>query len=385
MIGEAELLVHGVDEVHHAHDLVGELLRRHKQVRVVLVEAAHAEEAVQRAPHLVTVHEADLAGANGQLAIAMRTALVHEHAARAVHGLNAVLLVIDDGGVHVVLVVVPVARGLPQMLAHNLRRGNFNVAGLAVDLAPVVQELVLEDHAVGQEERETGGLIAHHEEVHLAADLAVVAALGLLEHLEMLHELVLRGERGAVHTGEHLVRAIGLPVSTRYARKLEGLEPLGVGKVRSHAHVDVVTLLVEGDAGVFGQVADVLDLVLLAPLLHEGDGFFARQLEHGELQILLHDATHLVLDGGQIVLGKGLVAQIDIVVETALSSGTVGEVGFGVQALDGLRHDMRGAVAHDVRDLVCRALIHVAVVIENLHRKPLPLRYVATISGGLLA
>ena len=44
MIGEAELLVHGVDEVHHAHDLVGELLRRHKQVRVVLVEAAHAEE-----------------------------------------------------------------------------------------------------------------------------------------------------------------------------------------------------------------------------------------------------------------------------------------------------------------------------------------------------
>ena len=44
---KAKLLVHGVDEVDHAHDLVGQLVGTHKQVGVVLVKAAHAEQAVQ--------------------------------------------------------------------------------------------------------------------------------------------------------------------------------------------------------------------------------------------------------------------------------------------------------------------------------------------------
>lgn len=46
---KAKLLVHGVDEVDHAHDLVGQLVGAYKQVGVVLVKAAHAEQAVQGA------------------------------------------------------------------------------------------------------------------------------------------------------------------------------------------------------------------------------------------------------------------------------------------------------------------------------------------------
>lgn len=56
MILKAKLLVHGVDEVDNAHDLVGQLVGTHKQVGVVLVKAAHAEQAVQGAAQLVTVH-----------------------------------------------------------------------------------------------------------------------------------------------------------------------------------------------------------------------------------------------------------------------------------------------------------------------------------------
>lgn len=139
VILKAKLLVHGVDQVDNAHDLVGQLVGAHKQVSVVLVKAAHAEQAVQGAAQLVAVHQANLAGADGQLAVGMRLGGVHQHAARAVHGLNAVLFVVNDGGVHVVLVVVPVARGLPQLLVHDERRGDLHVAGLVVNLAPVVQ------------------------------------------------------------------------------------------------------------------------------------------------------------------------------------------------------------------------------------------------------
>lgn len=74
---KAKLLVHGVDEVDHAHDLVGQLVGTHKQVGVVLVKAAHAEQAVQGAAQLVAVHQANLAGADGQLAIGMRLGGVH--------------------------------------------------------------------------------------------------------------------------------------------------------------------------------------------------------------------------------------------------------------------------------------------------------------------
>ena len=188
MVGEPELLVHRVDELNDAHDFLGQLVGAHEQVRIVLVEAAHAEQAMQRALHLVAVHQADLARTNGQVAIAMRLGRVHEHAARAVHRLHAVLFFVDDRRVHVVLVVVPVARRLPQLLVHDHRRGDFHVAGLFVDLAPVVEQRVLQNHAVGQEEREARRLVAHHEDVHLAANAAMVALLGLLEVVQVLLE-----------------------------------------------------------------------------------------------------------------------------------------------------------------------------------------------------
>ena len=298
----------------------------------------------------------------------MRLGGVHQHAARAVHGLNAVLFVVDDGGVHVVLVVVPVARGLPQLLVHDERRGDLHVAGLVVDLAPVVQQRVLKDHAVGQEEREAGGLVAHHKEVHLAADLAVVALLGLLQHVHVLVELFLGGKGNAVDAGEHLVVLVALPVGARDAGELKGLQGLGVADMGAYAHVDVVALLVEGDAGVVVQVTDVLDLVLLAALFHKGDGLGAGLLVHGELEVLLDDLFHLSLDRGEVVLADlDALGQVDIVVEAVVGRGAVGKVGLGIEALDGLRHDVRGGVTDDVRDLVLRELGHRTVIVECLH------------------
>ena len=264
----------------------------------------------------------------------MRLGGVHQHAARAVHGLNAVLFVVDDGGVHVVLVVVPVARGLPQLLVHDERRGDLHVAGLVVDLAPVVQQRVLKDHAVGQEEREAGGLVAHHKEVHLAADLTVVALLGLLQHVHVLVKLFLGGKGDTVDAGEHLVVLVALPVGARDAGELKGLQRLGVADVGADAHVDVVALLVEGDAGVVVQVADVLDLVLLAALLHKGDGLGAGLLVHGKLEVLLDDLLHLSLDRGEVVLADlDALGQVDVVVEAVVGRGTVAKSAWGYRRL----------------------------------------------------
>ena len=90
MVLEAKLLVHRVDEVDHAHDLVSQLVGTHKQVGVVLVKAAHAEQAVQGAAKLVAVDQANLAGADGQLAVGVRLGGVHQHTAGASLGRNVV-------------------------------------------------------------------------------------------------------------------------------------------------------------------------------------------------------------------------------------------------------------------------------------------------------
>jgi hypothetical protein len=266
VIGEAEVVVDRHDEVRDVHDLLGDLLARDVEVGVVLREAPHAEQPVELSGLLVPVDHAELRQAEREVAVRAGLAGEDDGAAGAVHRLDGIILVVDPGGVHVLLVVVPVAGLLPQVAVEDLRGGDLLVAGGDVDLPPVGHEGVLERDAVRQEEREPGPLFGHHEDAELLAELAVVPLLGLLHHGEVLVEVLLVLEGGAVDAGEHLVVLVALPVGAGLGCDLEGLEALGVGEVGSHAHVDVVALLVEGDAGVLGKIADVLDLVLLASL-----------------------------------------------------------------------------------------------------------------------
>lgn len=155
---------------------------------IVLREAADTEQAVQRTLQLVAVHQTEFTHAQGQVAVGMGLAAVDHHAAGAVHGLDAVVLVVNLGGVHVVLVVIPVTGRLPQVTAHNHGRGHFHIIRRVVNIAPVVNQRVLQLHSLGQEERETGAFVAEHEQTHFLADFAVVALFGFFHHLQVLIE-----------------------------------------------------------------------------------------------------------------------------------------------------------------------------------------------------
>ena len=84
-------------------------------MRVVLSEAADAEQAVQRTGQLMAVHQTQLTHAQRQVTVGVRLRLIHQHSAGAVHGLYRVILAVDDGGVHVLFVVIPVTGGLPEV------------------------------------------------------------------------------------------------------------------------------------------------------------------------------------------------------------------------------------------------------------------------------
>ena len=244
----------------------------------------------------------------------------------------------------------------------------MQVAACTLLLLDIVLQLLPDGVACGQEH---GQAAAHqvigHEQTHLLADLAVIALAGLLLLLLPCVQLLLIAESHAVDTGQHLVFLVVLPVCAGLLGDLEGLQRLGVGQVGSDAHVNVLALLEEAELGLVGQVSHVLDLIVLVALFHQLDSLCAGQDEGLDGQILFGDLVHLLLDVGQVFVGQLGVAQIDIVVEAVLGGRAKGKVSLGVQALDGLRHDVSSGVADNMQFLVLRALVHMTVLIDDLH------------------
>ena len=367
-VGKAKLLVVGGDQARGVDDLLTDLLGRDEEVGVILRERTHAKEAVQRPLELVAMVEAGLGELERQVTVAAWTTLVDETGAGAVHGLDGKVLVVYLGRVHVVLVVVPVTGGLPEGTREDDGRLHLLVAIVILHLLPIAHEGVLDTHAVGQPEGKARTSVARHEELHLPAYPAVIAPGGLGEQAFVLGQLLLVAEGGAIHAREHLVVLVALPVGARDARELEGLECLGVEDVRPHAHVNVLALPVEGDAGVLWQVVYVLDLVLLATLGHVGDSLLSWELVGLELEVLPHDLAHLGLDRGKVLLRElRALGQFDVIVEAVVGGGPIGEVGLGIQALDGLGQDVGGGVTDDVKLLILGDLVDVTVVEQCLH------------------
>ncbi len=175
----------------NALDLICDLIRAHKDMRIVLRKAADTEQAVKCAAELVPVHNAQLTDPQGQLPIAVGLRTVYHDTAGAVHGLDAVILPIDLGGIHIVLIVIPVAGGLPQVAVHDQRGRNLYIAVPGVNLTPVIDQCVFQRHALGQEEGEAGAFIAEHEQAHFLAKTAVIPLFSLFHELQMLIQLCL--------------------------------------------------------------------------------------------------------------------------------------------------------------------------------------------------
>ena len=132
-----------VDQSYYALDLVLDLLRRHEDMRVVLCKAAHTHETMKLAGFLMTVYQTQLAHTQGQVTVGTGLCRVNQNAARAIHRFDRVILAVDDGGVHVILIVIPVSGGLPQASVQDNRGRYLHVAGLLVDLSPVVDQGIL--------------------------------------------------------------------------------------------------------------------------------------------------------------------------------------------------------------------------------------------------
>ena len=176
---------------------------------------------------------------------------------------------------------------------------------------------------------------------------AVVALLGLLQHLEVGVLVFLLAPGGAVDALEHLVLRVSAPVGAGDAHQLEGLELAGGRHVRAAAQVDPVALAVERNRVLLRDRGDDLGFVFLALLAEKLHGFVTRHLAALDRQILLGDLGHALFDRREIFRRERPLVR-EVVVEAVLDHRADGDLRIGKQLLHRVREQMRGRVADDV-------------------------------------
>lgn len=196
---------------------------------------------------------------------------------------------------------------------------------LDVPLADVVLHLALDDPALGVEDGQAGtDLVGEGVEVELAAELAVVALLGLREAVEIGLQLVLGRPGRAVDALQLRVLLAAAPVGRGAAHDLVGIaDDLGARHVRAAAQVTPGTGAVAADVVVDRQLgaahldrgalrsvlggaaleADELALVGLAGQLDER--VVVADLAANEGLALVDDPLHRLVEGLEVLGVKG--------------------------------------------------------------------------------
>ncbi len=261
-------------------DLLADLRLHDETVRVVLRELPDARQARQHARRLVAMQRCLLVEANRQIAVAAHFARIGEEVPGTVHRLHAHRLAFRFDEEHVLPVVLPVPRPLPERLVEDERRLHFHVAGGEEDVAHVVREDVVKRGALVEPERRARRPLMEREQPELLPKLAMVALLGLFDLGQVRLEILVREEGRAVDALHRLIARVALPVGVGGGEQLERLQLAGRRDVRTDAEVDEGVLVLDRVAGdlalALGLLLDELHFQRLAAPREERLGFFAR-------------------------------------------------------------------------------------------------------------
>ena len=165
----------------------------------------------------------------------------------AIHRLHGEIALVGLRRVHVVLVILPVTRALPERAIEDHRALDLQVAIVAVDAAHVLLDLLPQRPALGVPKHHPRGLVLQVEKIELLANAAVVAPLGLFQHVEVGLLIFLLGPGGPVDALQHLVLGVTSPIGARDLHQLKDLEFPGGGHVRTAAQVDEAAFAIEAN------------------------------------------------------------------------------------------------------------------------------------------
>ena len=188
-------------------------------------------------------------------------------------------------------------------------------------------------------------------------EAAVVAALGLLQPVQMLGQRLVGLPGGAVDPLEHLPVLVAPPVGAGHPHELERPEAAGGRDVGAAAQVGpaparIGTVPVDAHLVAAGALVGLhaLDDLHLVGLVGEAlQALLPGQVLPDEGLVLGHDRPHAGLDAPEVLLGeRGPAGEIEVVVEAVLDGRPDGVLGPREEVADGLGQDVGGGVAEDV-------------------------------------
>ena len=140
---------------------------------------------------------------------------------------------------HVLAILAPVARLLPLACVHDLRRLDLLIACTIHFAAHIGLKLAPDLVAIGMPEDAPVGLFLQVEQVHLAAQLAMIAQGGFFQPMKVRVQLLLVEPASAVDARQLRIALIAAPIGAGNTHQLEsiGIELASAGQVRAAAHV----------------------------------------------------------------------------------------------------------------------------------------------------
>ena len=262
----------------------------------------------------------------------------------AVHRLEAEELLVHLDLEHVLGVVLPVPRLLPEPLVDEDRGRDLLVAPGVLHLPRVTLQLPEHDHALREPEGRPGGDVLEHEEVQLPAELPVVPALGLFDAPEVAIQLLLARPRRPVDPLEHRAVLVPPPVGAGGGEELESPDVASRRNMGAAAEIDEVPLPIEGHApDVGGEALEDLHLERLAPLLVVADRLVPLHLLAHDRVVSFGQLPHAGLDPAEIGFRERL-GPPEVVVEPVLDRRADGEPSPRVDLAHRLRHEVSGRV-----------------------------------------
>ena len=359
----AEILVDKIEQVTEAGDFADNLVFAAEDMGVVLGELPHPHQAVQRAMRFVAMAAAHLRQPQRQVAVRLDALAEDQDVRRAVHRLerhplrlvrNHRAIVIDIGHFvgndeHVLAIFAPVAGLFPLPGVHDLRRLDLAIAG-GIEPAPHIGlEGAIDDKAARVPEDAAMGFFLQVEQIHLAAQLAMVALRRFLEPRQMRLELLLVEPAGAIDAGQHRIGLIAAPIGARHPRQLERLRIKLAGRwqMRPAAHVEpVFARPIDGQILVARQFGGPFSLEAFALLLPAADELLAAPHLAGDRLVGGNQRAHLGFDRRQVLVGERAIAPVnfwgrEIIIKAIVGRWAKGDLRAGEQPLHRFGEQMR--------------------------------------------
>ena len=244
------------------------------------------------------------------------------------------------------------ARLLPKALVEQLRRFHFLI-GIGVEAAAdILLQLLPNNIALGMPEHAALRFLLEMEQVHLAADFAVVALFGFLNHMQIGFEVFFIAPACAVNALQHFIIAVAAPISTGQLGQLKRLAQLAGGRqMRATAQIFPRALTIDRHFLVDRNSGDDFRFIVFADLFEMRHRFVAVPHFAYNLLIAVDNFFHAFFNRFQIVKTERHLAR-EIVIKAVFDNRPNGHLRTRKKLLHRLGQHVCAIMAHQLHAIL---------------------------------